>query len=66
MSRISIQQFHAALADTADQSRPLRAYREITRRTAADARIAGEWTVWPPVAAAAGWVPWPEAAGARA
>ena len=66
MSRITIQQFRAALADAADQSRPLRAYREITRRTAADARVAGDWAVWPPVAAAAGWVAWPDGAGARA
>jgi hypothetical protein len=66
MSRITIRQFHAALANAADQSRPLRAYREITRRTAADACIAGDWAVWPPAAAVATWRPWPEVAGARA
>lgn len=65
MSRITIQQFHAALADGADQSRPLRAYRALTRRSAAEARVGGDWAVWPP-AAALGWVQWPEVAGARA
>ena len=65
MSRITIQQFRAALANGSDQSRPLRAYREITRRTAADARIGGDWGVWT-AAAAVGWVAWPDGAGARA
>ena len=66
MSRTSIQQFRAALADTANQSGPLRAYREFTRRPALDARTAGDWPTWPPVAAAAGWIPWANEAVARA
>lgn len=65
MSRITIQQFRAALADGSDQRRPFRAYREITRRSAAEARIAGDWGVWS-AAAAVGWAAWPDGAGARA
>lgn len=66
MSRTSIQQFRATLADTANQSGPVRAYRALTRRPAVDARIAGDWAVWPPVAATSGWIPWANEAVARA
>jgi hypothetical protein len=64
MSRISIQQFHAALADAANQSRPLRVYREIMRRPAGNPRVS-TWDVWS-ADAAVGWVQWPDPAGARA
>ena len=63
MSRITIQQFRAALADGSDQSRPLRVYREIMRRPAQRPR-GGDWVIW--TAATAGWVAWPDGAGARA
>lgn len=66
MPRIGIQQFRAALADTANQSGSARAYRENTRRPASEARVAGGWPAWPPVAAAVGWVAWPDGAGVRA
>jgi hypothetical protein len=66
MWRISIQQFRAALADTANQGGPLRAYRAITRHPATEARVVGDWPTWPPVAAAAGWYPWQDGAAARA
>jgi hypothetical protein len=64
MSRTTIQQFRAALADGSDQSRVLRAYREITRRPARSPR-GGDWVIWT-AAAAVGWVQWPDGAEARA
>jgi len=58
MNRVSIQQFRAALADPADPSGALRAYREIARRP--HPRLAtGDWIPWG-AAATAGWIPWPD------
>jgi hypothetical protein len=60
MTRTSIQQFRASLADGADQTAAMRAYRQIARRPApADGRVGIDWPTWPPAAAAGGdWVPW--------
>jgi hypothetical protein len=60
MDRVSIQQFRAALADPANPSGAVRAYREIARRSRTAPRLAtGEWIPWG--AAAAGWAAWPDA-----
>jgi len=61
MNRISIEQFRAALADPADRTAPMRAYRQIAHRSApAGARVGAEWVTWPPAvnAARGDWVPW--------
>jgi len=64
VTRTSIQQFRASLVDGADQTAPMRAYRQITRHPApADGRVGADWVTWPPAASAAGdCVPWGAAA----
>lgn len=49
MVRTNIQQFRAALTDRANQTAPMRAYREIAHRsTPADAQVGAGWVGWPP------------------
>jgi len=60
MSRISIRQFRAALADPADESTSTRAYRRLARLPAAIGGSVGvEWVTWPPAAAARDFADWP-------
>lgn len=58
MARTNIQQFRAALADGANQTPPMRAYRTIARGTIPDS--AGvDWPQWPAaVARFAAWGDW--------
>ncbi|SOD02874.1 hypothetical protein SAMN05216486_10612 [bacterium JGI 053] len=55
MTRVIIRQFRAALADPANASGALRAYREIARRPHAGLWAAAlpVWSEWPPSAASA-------------
>lgn len=68
MTRTSIRQFRAALADPADESRLTRAYREIARTPRHVAAMVGtEWAAWPAAAATArafaDWPTWQGGAG---
>jgi hypothetical protein len=60
VTRTTIRQFRAALADTADESTLMRAYRRSARtpRYVAE-RVGGEWAVWPPAAETRGFADWP-------
>lgn len=47
MARTDIQQFRTALADGANQTALMRAYREIARRlTPAGGRVGSDWVAW--------------------
>jgi hypothetical protein len=64
MPRTSIQQFRAALAGSADQSRLMRAYRAISRRpTTIGGRVGPQWAEWPAMAEP-GWLMWQTAEAA--
>jgi hypothetical protein len=59
MPRTSIQQFRAALAGHADQSRLMHAYRQLAHRpTAIGGRVGPKWAEWPAMAVASDWVTW--------
>lgn len=72
MTRMSIDQFRAALADPADDGAAMRAYRRLARHAdAARAIVDHDWPTWPPVAASTGrapakrlpeWAAWPPVA----
>ena len=73
MTRMSIDQFRAALADPAHDGAAMRAYRRLARHArAAEAMVGHEWPTWPPIAASSAdgapakhlpeWAAWPPVA----